>query len=161
MASLNAEEYVAMSFDGVDREYVDGEIVERAMPNAVHGALQALLAYHLVGLAKRFGLRVMTECRHELQPGSLYRVSDVAMSAAVRDMPPLLVAEIASPGDTVTHTLQKLADYERFGVPHIWFIDPESSALYVFRDRNLVSVQSLTLPEFEFALTKKDLDLPG
>jgi len=37
---LPLEQYVATSFEGVDREYVAGEVIERAVPNGYHGILQ-------------------------------------------------------------------------------------------------------------------------
>ena len=38
---ISLEEYLHTSFeDGPDREYVDGELVERAMPTFEHGLLQ-------------------------------------------------------------------------------------------------------------------------
>jgi Uma2 family endonuclease len=38
---MTAEEYLRTSFEGVDREYVDREIVERPMPTYDHGEIQA------------------------------------------------------------------------------------------------------------------------
>ncbi|MBL8231736.1 MAG: hypothetical protein JNL98_24785, partial [Bryobacterales bacterium] len=40
---VTPEEYLSTAFEGTDPEYVDGEVVERAMPDLIHGEVQTKL----------------------------------------------------------------------------------------------------------------------
>ena len=51
-SAISMEEYLRTSFEDFDREYVDGEIVERALPNKLHGITLFRLAGILYGLAQ-------------------------------------------------------------------------------------------------------------
>jgi Uma2 family endonuclease len=42
--AISAEEYLRTSFPDLDREYRDGELVERTLPDYIHGKTQAVLA---------------------------------------------------------------------------------------------------------------------
>jgi Uma2 family endonuclease len=162
---VSADEYLRMSFDGVDREYVHGEIVERPMPISQHGEIQALVCFFLVALAKRLRFRVTSETRHALIQRELYRIPDVALYASDAPLPlipctpPLVAIEILSPDDNSSNTLRKLFEYKTFGVEHIWVIDPVIKALYVFDASGLKQVNALELPQYSFRLTLQDLEL--
>jgi Uma2 family endonuclease len=64
-----------------------------------------------------------------------YRIPDVCVMALpyrsepVLTTPPHLVIEIVSPDDDAADMLSKVADYLRFGVPHIWIPDPYKRTL--------------------------------
>src|ERR1700688_422819 len=89
-------EYLSTSFEGVDREYVRGEIVERSMPTYPHSKTQAELVYHFRHLRDSHHLFVAPENRMRLA-ADLYRIPDVAVFAGtepdedVPSRPPLLV----------------------------------------------------------------------
>ena len=40
-SAVGIEEYLRTSFEGLDREYVDGEIVERPLPDQLHSKAHA------------------------------------------------------------------------------------------------------------------------
>jgi len=42
-AGISVDEYLHTSFPDLDREYRDGELVERSVPDYLHGRTQALL----------------------------------------------------------------------------------------------------------------------
>jgi len=42
----------------------------------------------------------------------------------VLSTPPHLIVEVRSPEDETADVLAKVADYLRFGVAHIWIVDP-------------------------------------
>src|SRR5712692_3691550 len=94
-------EYLATSFDGTDREYVRGEIVERSMPDYVHGRMQAKLLVRCGQLEASHSLFGCSETRMRLAQ-DLYRIPDVAVFAgtepeeAVPSRPPLVTIEIVS-----------------------------------------------------------------
>jgi hypothetical protein len=98
------EEYLATSFDGTDREYVRGEIVERSMPDYVHGRMEAKLLVRFGQLEGSYRLFACSGTRMQLA-SDLYRIPDVAVFAGtepkerVPSHPPLVVIEIV--GDYV------------------------------------------------------------
>ena len=65
---ITVAEYLHTSFDGPDREYVDGEVVERNMGELPHARLQAELFYRLRNLANSLGLQVLPEIRIQVSP---------------------------------------------------------------------------------------------
>lgn len=71
-------EYLEMVFDGPDREFVDGEVVERAMPDLPHADRQTRLIEIFYELRKSHPLFAVTEVRHQLS-GRLFRIPDVAV----------------------------------------------------------------------------------
>src|ERR1700722_7654166 len=117
-------EYLSTSFDGTDREYVRGEIVERSMPNFLHGEMQAELNHRFRLLRDSHRLFVCSETRMRLAP-ALYRTPDVAVFAGERPSeripshPPLIAIEIISPDDRYSEMVEKLAEYEKWGVPNV------------------------------------------
>lgn len=79
----------------------------------------------------RAGSRGLTEQRlRVLGAKHRYRIPDVCVMALpyhsepVLSTPPHLVIEIRSPEDETADLLAKVADYLRFGVAHIWIVDP-------------------------------------
>jgi len=163
---VSPEEYLKSTFAGLDREYVYGEILERAKPTYLHGSVQALLCILFGTLRRNHPIFVVTEVRHTLQSNALYRIPDVAVFANERpqgiypDTPPLVAIEIASPEDRLNETLQKFSEYLAWSIPNIWLIDPEGKKLYIYDSTGLHPVHSLPLPQYDFTITLADLDLP-
>lgn len=77
------------------------------------------------------------ELRHRLRAGR-YLIPDMAVywpappEAKVPDTPPLIAIEILSPDDRMGDALSKLREYVDWGVPHVWFIDPDARQLAIF-----------------------------
>jgi Uma2 family endonuclease len=82
------EEYLSMSFEGLDREYVRGEIVERSIPDYPHGRMQAALGARFWPLRQSHRLFVCSETRMRLAP-DLYRIPDVAVFADLEPSEPV------------------------------------------------------------------------
>jgi Uma2 family endonuclease len=152
------EEYLATSFDGTDREYVRGEIVERSMPDYVHGRMQAKLLIRFGQLEASHRLYGCSETRMLLAP-SLYRIPDVAVFAGTEPeervpiRPPLVAIEIVSPDDRYSEMLEKLKEYQQWGVTHIWVVDPQRRALAAYEDEVLRTVPRLALRGYPFELS--------
>ena len=146
-------EYLSTSFEGTDREYVRGEIVERGTPDYSHGRTQAELSYKFEHLRKSHRLYACCSTRMRLAP-DLYRIPDIAVFAGtepdeeVPSHPPLLVVEIISPDDRYSEVLEKLAEYRQWGVPHIWVVDPHRRTLAAYDAGALLPASSLTLPGY-------------
>jgi Uma2 family endonuclease len=151
-------EYLSTSFDGPDREYVRGEIVERGMPDYLHGRTQARLNARFEGLRLSHRLFVCSETRMRLAP-DLYRIPDVAVFAEtepdepVPGRPPLVVVEIISPDDRYSDVLEKLAEYRQWGVRHIWVVDPHRRTLARYEGEAMLTVSALNLPGYPLELS--------
>ena len=127
---MTVEEYLHTQFDGPDRDYVDGEVVERNMGELPHAILQTELLYMLRSLAKSLGLRVLTEIRIQVA-ATRFRVADVAVwrsrsiGQRIPTVPPFLVVEILSPEDRLVRLQPKIREYLTHGVAWVWVIDPD------------------------------------
>jgi Uma2 family endonuclease len=60
-------------------------------------------------------------------------------------IPPDLVVEVVSPNDTAYELEDKLADYQKVGVPLIWVINPNSRTVRVHRSDGSVPYNSTGL----------------
>jgi Uma2 family endonuclease len=151
-------EYLSTSFEGTDREYVRGEIVERSMPVYVHGKLQGKLSHRFWQLPDSLQLFPCSETRMRLAP-DLYRIPDVAVFAGeeptepVPSHPPLVAIEIISPDDRYSELVEKLAEYGKWGVPNIWVVDPDRRTFAIYEAGTLRAVTQLTLPGYPLEIS--------
>jgi Uma2 family endonuclease len=158
--ALSVEEYLHTSFPDLDREYRDGEIVERTLPDYLHGKTQALLAAFFLALSEQLSVHPCVETRMRVRPRR-YLIPDVAVfhpnePIAVPETPPLVTIEILSPDDKMSEVREKLEEYRTWGVPHVWLVDPRSRRFYT-GDAGLTEVSSLTVSELAIEITKHDL----
>ena len=113
-----------------DREYIDGEIVERNMGKWEHARIQALLTIWFGRHEQEWSIQTATEWRTQVSATRI-RIPDVVV---VRDEPqpdvlaepPLLVVEVLSPDDSYSETQKRALDCTRMGVQTIWMIDPDT-----------------------------------
>jgi Uma2 family endonuclease len=160
-AALSVEEYLNTSFPNLDKEYRDGEIVERSLPDKLHSLTQSLLVTFFMMLRKKLGVVAYPEMRLKLRDG-LYRIPDVSVyypqqpSLNVPDTPPLVAIEILSSDDRLVKVREKLEDYRAWGVPHVWLVDPHSKRMYTCKD-GLTEVATLAVPELGIELVPADL----
>jgi Uma2 family endonuclease len=158
-------EYLRTSYGERDREYRNGEVVERGMPTYLHGKLQLIIGFLFLNLRQKFLLYPSSEVRIEIVPGEVYRIPDVAVFAGEEPVGelvqqvPLVAVEIGSPDDRISDMLTKFAEYESFGIRHIWFVDGEKRKLFVYEQALLRQVEAFSLPEFEFEMGLKELGL--
>jgi Uma2 family endonuclease len=161
-AVFTAEQYLQTSFDGPDREFVNGEVVERNVGEKPHSEAQVRLVEIFYELRRKHPLYSAIELRMRLTP-SRYRIPDFAVfypekpRELVPSHPPLLIAEIVSREDRYTEILQKLEEYRIWGVQHIWLIDPWRKNLSIYTEKGLSTVDRLRLPEFAAELAPLDL----
>jgi len=156
------EEYLRTSFAGPDREYLNGEIVERNVGSNRHSKAQGCLTGYFYNLRSQFSLHIRPEIRMHVGKQK-YRVADVAVyegeepQGAVPAETPLVVIEILSPDDRMSETLEKLSEYRAWGVRHVWMVDPDSRSLYTYGDSGLREVNSFQLPEYGVRIALDDL----
>jgi Uma2 family endonuclease len=153
---ISVAEYLRTNTDP-DCEFVDGLIEERAVGEYDHATWQAMLTGYFLAREKELGIISRPELR--VQTGAdRFRVPDVALlnRAAPREQiithPPLAVFEILSPEDSMTRTMEKLADYERMGIGAIWVIEPKKQIYYHYRDGQLTPGAVFALPGSSFSV---------
>jgi Uma2 family endonuclease len=154
-AAISEEEYLHTSFPGVDCEYRDGELVERTLPEYIHGRTQTRIVFFFELLRERLSVFASVETRLKLREG-LYLIPDVSVfwptpPASVPDAPPLVAIEVLSPDDRMAAVREKLQEYRAWGVGHVWLVDPHSHRLYTC-DTGLTEVISFFVPELNLTL---------
>ena len=153
--AISIERYLHTTFPDVAREYRDGEIVERSLPDYLHGRVQGAIFAFFWALRTELALFPCVETRMRLR-SSLVLIPDVAVfypdePARVPDTPPLVVAEVLSIDDRLTAVREKLEEYRAWGVPHVWLVDPHGKRLYMC-EKGLVEVTSLKIPDLSIEL---------
>jgi Uma2 family endonuclease len=141
---ISADEYLHTSYPDGDREFLDGQVVERNIGAPAHSALLAILTVHLGAFEKQLNLEVFPSCRMRISD-TRYRVPDVlAMRKPFRHTnralldAPFLIVEILSPDDRFNNSMRRFADYQQLGVSHIVQMDPEDRTTFVFESGNLI-----------------------
>jgi len=157
---IRAEDYLRMTFEH-DAEFVHGEIVERAMPDEIHSAIQFLILLHFGNLIHSYPVYPRPEIRMKVGRNA-YRVADIAVFAGshpppVPESPPLVVVEILSKDDRYGEIMQKLEEYRKWGVANIWVIDPSLKRFSIYTELGLQNVSSLGLADYSFELTPAQL----
>lgn len=158
-ALISPEQYLATHYER-EPEYVRGELRERPMPDAVHAWIQRVLL--LMFVPAKHGLIALPEVRCLVAP-DVYRLPDVAVLPAgkpiqrVPSKPLFAVIEIVSRDERHVELFQKLGDYQRWGVQHIWVIDPWLNRLGVWSKDTLLPVDALSLPTHNFELRLSQL----
>jgi Uma2 family endonuclease len=122
-----------------------------------HATWQAILVGYFIGRERELGILVRPELRVQTGPGN-FRVPDVTLlsRSAPREQiitfPPLAVFEILSPEDSMTRTLEKLAEYERMGIGVIWVIEPKKRIYFRYREGQLAPANIFELPGSGFTV---------
>src|SRR5262245_35780725 len=161
-AAISIDEYLRTSFEGLDREYVDGEIVERALPDYPHSKTQWRLSGLIWDLSKKLPFHGSMDVRSRVSETRI-RIPDVSIYAEqepderVPSRPPLVAIEILSREDRYSDVMQKLEEYENWGVRHIWIVDPERRTLRIDASGTLREVPALTIPEYDVQLTGAEI----
>ena len=160
-ALVSIEEYLRTSYEDYDREYLDGEVVERPLPDYRHSRTQFRLCVLFGRLGERVPLYGCTELRSRVA-ATRVRIPDVSIYAGKEPTewfpaePPLIAIEIVSPDDRHQDLLAKLEEYRRWGARHVWLVHPHTRKLYVY-DGALAEVPEFHLPEFDVTLTPDEI----
>jgi Uma2 family endonuclease len=156
-ALISVEEYLKTITDP-DCEYVAGVIEERAVGEYDHATWQMIIAGYFLAREKELGIISRPELRVQTGPEN-FRVPDVTLlsRSAPREQiithAPLAVFEILSPEDTMTRTLEKLADYDRMGISAIWVIEPKKQIYLRYREGQLAPGSVFELPDSQFCVS--------
>jgi Uma2 family endonuclease len=106
-------------------------------------------------------LKAVPELRVHVEP-EVFRLPDVAIYASrpagrVPTEPPLAAIEILSPDEKHSELREKFEEYERWGVRHIWLVDPESRTFSIYRGGSLLATDKLEISEHNLTITIADL----
>jgi len=124
------EAYLETQFQDGDREYVDGQILERNVGEIDHGDVQGSIYYYI---RSRYGNRFWAgvEIRVQVSP-TRFRVPDIVVVEGSRPqgriltLPPLLVIEVLSREDRAEDIQERIDDYLGCGVRFIWVVNPRT-----------------------------------
>jgi Uma2 family endonuclease len=159
---ITLDEYLKTSYPDGDREFVDGEVVERPISSKSHSKHQRRLIEVFYELAKRHPFSAFPGLRVRVGEDRV-RIPDVVIYAGaepdeeVPAAPPYIAVEILSPDDRVQHLMEKLREYRAWGVAHIWVIDPQFKTMAEFGSSGLLDVMAYRLPEHDLQITFADL----
>jgi Uma2 family endonuclease len=137
---MTAEEYLRTGFEDGDREFVDGEVVERNIGESPHSTAQMEAMCALANHRPESGIQVLPTIRIQTSPTRV-RVADIAVwrpgdiGTRIPTVPPFLVVEILSPEDRMARMQEKVAEYLAIGAEYVWLIDPEERKAIVYSRR--------------------------
>jgi Uma2 family endonuclease len=161
-AQISVSEYLSTTYRP-DREYVDGEVVERNLGEREHSSVQALLSAYLIARKTLWRLIALIAQRVQVKPDR-FRVPDVCALYAdapyeqIVRHPPFLCVEILSREDTVTSTVARLDDFLNMGVPNVWLIDPRARRGYRYTSEGMLEAKDgvlrTTVPGVEVPLAE-------
>jgi Uma2 family endonuclease len=132
---VSVQEYLASAYRP-DRDFVDGELQERNLGELEHSLLQTLSVTWFWTRKDEWQVLPLVEQRIQVS-ATRFRVPDVTVlrsnqaREAVITIPPLILIEILSKDDTLRSMRERVDDYLRFGVQHIWILDPATRRAYV------------------------------
>jgi Uma2 family endonuclease len=158
---VTVQTYLHTSFPNPDREYRDGKLVARSLPDYLHSKTQGLVGAFFAQLCHQLPIYPALSVRLKLRE-SLYLIPDVAVfhptepQQPVPDTAPLIAIEVLSLDDKLTKVREKLEEYRAWGVPHVWLVDPHSKRLYTC-DAGLIEVPTLGIPELGVEVTPADI----
>lgn len=141
---LTLKEFLAIPESDVTYELVNGEAVPKMSPKRFHSALQRTLLMLIYEWCQGQG-EVYSEWAIALKRNSedwvpvpdLTYISYQRLPADVMEdeacpVPPELVIEIISPGQTFGQLAEKATDYLEAGVSRVWVVDPQARSITVF-----------------------------
>lgn len=135
------EEYLARCDEPPYSEYVDGAIIDKAMPDWFHALIVKKLTILFAAYEANFGGVSGPEIRVEFDTGRVpeYRLPDYAYWAPGLETrrgrfgaPPTLAVEVRSPDEPLPSQRAKCRYFRRNGVAVAWLIDPTSRTVEIF-----------------------------
>ncbi len=152
------DEYLNTSYDP-DVEYVDGVLVERNVGDWLHSLIQRNL---ILAIGRKYpNIYGVPELRSKTRE-TRYRLPDVCVLLSPPTTKYLIDAahvaiEILSEDDSMSKLMEKLAEYEAKGVPHIWVIDPRLETMSVYRTGSLIDAADRLSDNAGIELTRDEI----
>jgi Uma2 family endonuclease len=143
---MTLEEFLALPEVKPYREFVNGVVVEKSLPNEPHGLIVVELAADLRNYLKGSGEGVVaSEVRHSFESETEQRVYlpdlHVTLHSSRRGhegenpvrVQPDFAIEVLSPDDRAGSVLERVEFYIRAGTRLLWIVDPELESITVYR----------------------------
>ena len=119
-------------------ERIEGQLMERPLPNRRHSEVQFNVTLLLKQVVKQHGMKAYLEWTlgEEDKPEHDWMTPDVlvSMPGELKEsrighlLPPaFLVVEVLSPGQTIPQMMKKARRFLHWGVQHVWLIEPEQN----------------------------------
>ena len=150
---MTVSAYLSIPEEAPYLELVDGEVIEKAMPDEDHGAIIEAVAMEVGPYRRLRGGMSGTEIRSGFEgvTDMNFRLPDYSYWAPERqsklgrwNSPPTLAVEVRSPDETMASQRAKCRWFRSYGVDGCWLIDPGSRTVEVFEgDRDGVIAESL------------------
>jgi len=153
---LTVDEYLHSSYSP-DCDYVDGELQERNLGEFDHAEVQAALLTWFRSHAKEWNIRAVPELRIRVS-ARRFRIADVCLISRdepieqVPTRPPLAIIEVLSPEDRVSRYQERLDDYRKMGVRHIWVVDPQNKRGFNCSTGSWMETQSFAIANTPIAV---------
>jgi Uma2 family endonuclease len=166
---ITLEEFLALPDTKPASEYIDGEIIQKPMPQGQHSILQIELGMEINQALRRKGIATaFSELRCSF--GGRAIVPDLTVFEDARipsnedgdienvfNIPPDWTIEILSPDQSTTRVLKNINHCLAHGTQMGWLIDPEDRVVFVCTsDRNFQMIDEpsniLPVPNFATAI---------
>ena len=122
---ISVDEYLRTVYRP-DRDYVDGEVLERNMGERGHSSAQAAILFLLMSNYPRLRRLILPEQRVQVKATG-FRIPDICVLREdapweeVIHTPPALCIEVLSPDDSMSKLMVRINEYLRMGVPVCWY----------------------------------------
>jgi Uma2 family endonuclease len=132
---VSIEEYLATTYRP-DRDFLNGELLERNLGELEHSLLQTATVMWFWMRKDEWKVLPLVEQRIQVSR-TRFRVPDVTILRSDQKLepiisaPPLILIEILSKDDTLHGMRERVDDYLLFGVAHVWILDPAARRAYV------------------------------
>jgi Uma2 family endonuclease len=132
---IPVSEYLSTTYRP-DCDYIEGELQERNLGESAHSFMQLILAAIFHKNRHAWNIVAGTEIRVQVGKNR-FRVPDIGIMCRsdpvdrIVQKAPLICIEVLSPEDRLQRMQERIDDYVRMGVEHIWLIDPISRHAWV------------------------------
>jgi Uma2 family endonuclease len=156
-ALVPVEEYLRTVYRP-DRDYVDGEVLERNWGELKHSEMQGEFAYYFRSHRREWKTCAFVAQRVQVAETRI-RVPDVCMVVGEKPRdpifrtPPFICIEVLSPEDRMARVQERIDDYLKFGVRYVWLINPENRRVWVYTVAGCTEVKDGILRTENPALT--------
>jgi Uma2 family endonuclease len=144
-ALIPVEEYLRTMYDP-DRDYVDGEVLERNLGELDHSDLQGEFVYYFRARRRTWKTYAFVEQRVQVSR-TRFRIPDVCVVVGAKPTepilrtPPFICIEVLSPKDRMARVQDRIDDYLNFGVRYVWVINPENRRVWVYTHEGSTEVK--------------------
>ena len=146
-------EYLQKTFEP-DCDYIDGELKERNVGEQPHGHIQSIISAIFRENRKAWSTRAIVETRVQTLP-TRFRIPDICILRnsdphdPIIRFAPYICIEVLSKDDSLSELQEKIDEFLKLGVAHIWVVDPWLRIGYIASTRGFERLADgvFTVPE--------------